>query len=48
METAILRQDKYVVMFGYHRAMLQVAKGVIKITKPRCGNQGVTKKNVRG
>ena len=28
METAITKQDKYVAMFGYHRAMLQVAKGV--------------------
>ena len=48
METAILRQNKYVSMFGYHRAMLQVAKGVIKITKPRCGDQKGNSKNVKG
>ena len=29
LETAILRQDKYVEMFGHHRALLQVI-GVVK------------------
>ena len=28
LETAILRQDKYVEMFGHHRAMLQVTRVV--------------------
>ena len=28
LETAILRQDKYVAMFGHHRAMLQVIRVV--------------------
>ena len=28
LETAILRQDKYVDMFGHHRAMLQVIRVV--------------------
>ena len=29
LETAILRQDKYVEMFGHHRALLQVI-GIVK------------------
>ena len=39
METAITKQDKYVAMFGYHRAMLQVAKGVGKLIKWQCGRE---------
>ena len=32
LETAILRQDKYVDMFGHHRAMLQVNRVVKDLT----------------
>ena len=32
LETAILRQDKYVDMFGHHRAMLQVTRVVKDLT----------------
>ena len=32
LETAILRQDKYVEMFGHHRAMLQVTWVVKNLT----------------
>ena len=32
LETAILRQDKYVDMFGHHRAMLQVIRVVKNLT----------------